>query len=128
MCVAVIYHAIGRPSKSKRLPVTLENKVAFMRSAHEEVQALSPYKWIGLNLAKRFEEMREPRTFFAQGTPSYTDRDFIEFTKLRPDKHFHRLIGWRSSIRDIKRLGRKSLLLTNDTVTYVQALLDEFVT
>lgn len=125
-CIAVIYQKVGKPKKIRRLPISLEAKITFLRTAHEQLDELAPYKEVGIDIADRAEEMREKRHFLIHGTPNYTDPNEIEMMRLRTEKHIHRITKMLTSVREIRQFAGTTLTLTHDTAIHCNNLIEAF--
>jgi len=128
--VATLYHRVGGKNISKKIPLDLAGKIAFIRSCLDQLPALSSYLLDGAQLLDEVSTLRAVRHDIVHGYFSAYSDDRRAFTfvrlSLERDRTHHVVHEQIYTAEELLEVGRDVGRVSSQFSKFAERLLMEF--
>jgi hypothetical protein len=132
-CIITIYHKYRAKNNIKnikilkRIPISLDNKIAFWEISFKELPVLFPFKITGISLFKQICNLREERHNIIHGVFTGKHGEFFRFAKLNLNEtDFITFNLLERTIEHLDQTGKKMQILAKNLQNFSYQLLERF--
>jgi len=126
-CVAICFHKGGGKEIEKKIPISLKNKVAFVRKSMR-LKPLAEFSAEGLTLLNRVTELSGKRHDMVHGVLYNLEQNFeqLRFARFAYEPQMHTLKKFEYHFDDLLKAGEQMMELAIQLATFANLMAQHF--